>query len=158
MFAELRYGVIFGKGDSSDWIDWEEELTESEEIAYKKAVKNEIPLDSVEELADVLDRAYAAIEQEEISNGLDMGDEYVMECQGETEVDPEEINDLVANRDPHTLAFFSLEDCDEDELDDWDANDLDDLPLIKDFVKDFEPYSPYSEGWILKVEFVDPNE
>ena len=27
----------------------------------------------------------------------------------------------------------------------------------KDFVEDFEPYSPYDEGWTLNVQFVDPN-
>ena len=26
--VELRYGVIFGKGDSSDWIDYEIDLTD----------------------------------------------------------------------------------------------------------------------------------
>jgi hypothetical protein len=97
------------------------------------------------------------IEEEEFSNGLSYGDEYVMECQGEAEVDPDEINDLIADRDPHALAFFGLEDADDDELDEWDANDLDELPLIKDFVEGFEPYSPYDEGWTLNVEFVDPN-
>ena len=89
--------------------------------------------------------------------GIDNGDEYTMECQGEAEVDPNEINDLIADRDPHALAFFGLEDADDDELDEWDANDLDDRPLIKDFVEGFEPYSPYDEGWTLNVEFVDPN-
>lgn len=71
---------------------------------------------------------------------------------------PDEINDLIEDRDPHTLEFFDLIDADEDELDKWDANDLDELPLIKDFVEGFEPYSPYDEGWDLHVEFVDPND
>ena len=26
--VELRYGVTFGKGDSSDWIEWELQLTD----------------------------------------------------------------------------------------------------------------------------------
>jgi hypothetical protein len=81
-----------------------------------------------------------------------------MECQGEAEMDPDELNDLVAARDPHALEFFGLTDADEEDLEEWDANDLDELPLIKDFVEGFEPYSPYDEGWILHVEFVDPNE
>lgn len=158
MFAELRYGVVFGKGDSSDWIDWEEELTEEEEIAYNNAIANEVPLNTVKELRDVLDRAYDDIEDEEICNGLDMGDEYVMECQGVAEMDPDELNDLVSDRDPHALAFFGLTDADDEEIEAWDANELDELPLIKDFVEGFVPYSPYSEGWSLIVEFVDPNE
>ena len=72
MTVELRYGVTFGKGDSSDWIDWEIELTDEEAAIYQNAIDNE-------------------------------------------------------------------------------------LPLIKDFVEGFEPYSPYDAGWTLHVEFVDPN-
>lgn len=158
MTVQLQYYVSFGKGDSSDYIDWEIELTEEEEIAYKKAFRDEIPFDEVPELQEVLARAYAEIEEMEISNGIDMGEEYVLECQGEAEMDPDELNDLVAERDSHALAFFGLTDADEDELDEWDANDLDDLPLIKDFVEGFEPYSPYDEGWTLVVEFAEIDE
>lgn len=154
----LRYGVTFGKCDSSDWIDWEIDLTDEEEAAYDNAIANEIPLNDVPELQDALRRAYEEIEDEEINMGIDNGDEYVLECQGEAEMDPDELNDLVADRDPHALAFFGLTDADDEELDEWDANDLDELPLIKDFVEGFEPYSPYDEGWSLYVEFVDPNE
>lgn len=156
-YVDLRYGVIFGKGDSSDWLDWEIELTDEEEKIYDHAIANEFPLNDVPELQDALKRAYEEIEDAEISMGIDNGDEYTLECQGLAEMDPEEINDLIADRDPHALAFFGLEDSDDDELDEWDANNLDELPLIKDFVEDFEPYSPYDEGWTLNVEFVDPN-
>lgn len=156
--VEVRYGVTFGKCDSSDWIDYSISLTEEEAHIYDEAIANKVPLSSVAGLQAALQRAYEEIEDEEIQNGLAMEDEYVMECQGEAEMDPDELNDLVADRDPHALAFFGLEDVDDDELNDWDANDLDELPLIKDFVEDFEPSSPYDEGWILTVEFVDPNE
>ena len=155
--VEIRYGVTFGKCDSSDWMDWEVELTDEEAEAYDRALANHEPLNDVPELQDALRRAYEDIEEEEIANGLDMEEEYVMECQGEAEMDPEEINELVANRDPHALSFFGLDDADEDEIDEWDAYDLDELPLIKDFVEDFEPCSPYDAGWLLHVEFVDPN-
>ncbi len=156
--VELRYGVTFGKCDSSDWIDWNIELTDEEEIAYDNAIANEEPLNEVPELQAALQRAYEEIEKEEISNGLKYEDEYVMECQGMAPMDANELNDFVAGRDAHALAFFGLTDADDDELDEWDANDLDELPLIKDFVEGFEPYSPYDEGWILRVEFIDPNE
>ena len=156
--VELRYGVIFGKGDSSDWIDYEIDLTDEEAAAYDHAVENEIPLEDVQELKAALDRAYEEIEEMEIQNGIDYEDEYVMECQGVAEMDPDELNDLVSDRDPHALAFFGLTDADDEEIEAWDANELDELPLIKDFVEGFVPYSPYSEGWSLIVEFVDPNE
>jgi hypothetical protein len=155
--VDIRYGVTFGKGDSSDWIDWTVDLTDEEEKIYDHAIENKLPLNEIPELEEALRRAYVDIEEEEISMGIDNEDEYTMECQGMVEVDPDEINDLIADRDPRALAFFGLEDADDDELDEWDANDLDELPLIKDFVEGFEPYSPYDEGWILNVEFVDPN-
>ncbi len=158
MIVQIRYGVTFGKCDSSDWIERKIDLTDEEAVAYNNAIENKIPLNEVPELQDALQRAYDKIEDEEISMGIDNGDEYVLECQGEAEMDPEEINDLIADRDPHALEFFGLIDADDDEVDNWDANDLDELPLIKDFVEDFEPYSPYDEGWTLNVEFVDPNE
>ena len=115
-------------------------------------------MNDIPELQDALCRAYEEIEEEEIAMGIENEDEYVLKCQGLLEMDPDELNDLIANRDPHALEFFGLEDADDDELDEWDANDLDELPLIKDFVEDFEPYSPYDEGWGLNVRFVDPNE
>ena len=157
MTIEIRYGVVFGKGDGSDWFDWEVELTPEEEIAYKNAIKNEIPLEDVEELQDVLSRAYDEIEETEIENFIDMEDEYVMQCQGELEMDCDELNELITNRDPHAIKFFGLEEATEDELDEWDAYDLDELPLIKDFVEDFNPHSPFSEGWSLLVEFAEPD-
>lgn len=157
-YAELRYGVTFGKGDSSDWIDYEIDLTDAEAAAYDKAVAAGVPLDSVPELQDALQRAYEEIEEMEIENGIDMEDEYVMECQGLAPMDQDELNDLVADRVPHALAFFGLTGATDDELDEWDAYDLDEVPTIKEFQEGFEPYSPYDEGWTLNVQFVDPSE
>ena len=153
--VEIRYGVSFGKGDSSDWIDWEVELTDEEAAIYDNAIANKILLDNVAELQDALHRAYKEIEEMEISNMS--CEEYVMECQGEAEMDTLELNELVKNRDPYALEFFGLLDADDEELEDWDADFLDEIPTIAEFVEDFEPYSPFDEGWSLYVEFVDPN-
>lgn len=157
--VEVQYGVVFGKCDASDWFDFEVELTDEEEAAYDYAVANEIPLEDVPELQDALRRAYDEIEDMEIQNGIDMEEEYVMECQGTAPMDQDELNDLVAVRDPHALAFFGLEEASEEELEEWDAYDLadDEVPTIADFQEDFEPYSPFDAGWTLNVEFVDPN-
>lgn len=157
-YVDVHYGVIFGKGDSTDWIDWEVELTDEEEKIYDKAIEDGELLNEIPELQDALRRAYDEIEIEEIDNCIDMEDEYTMECQGTMAMDPDEINDLIADRDLHALAFFGLDEADDDEIDEWDANDLDELPLIKDFVEDFEPSSPFDSGWSLVVEFVDPND
>ena len=54
--VEMRYGVTFGKCDSSDWIDYEIELNDEEEKAYDYAVENEIPLEDIPELKDALAR------------------------------------------------------------------------------------------------------
>ena len=47
---------------------------------------------------------------------------------------------------------------DEDELEEWDAHDLDELPLRCDFEEGFAPYSPFDEGWQLVVQFPRPDE
>ena len=156
--VEVRYGVTFGKLDSSDWIYTEVELTDEEAAIYDHAISKQIPLEDVAELQEALDRAYAEIEDIEIQNGIDMEDEYVMECQGLAPMDEIELNELVAARDPHTLAFFGLENASDEELEEWDACDLEAVPAIADFQENFEPCSPYDAGWTLHVEFVDPNE
>ncbi len=84
------------------------DLTDEEELAYDNAVENEIPLSEVPELEAALARAYEDIEEMEIQNGIDLDDEYVMECQGLAPMDEDELNELVAARDPHALSFFGL--------------------------------------------------
>ena len=157
-YVEVRYGVTFGKCDSSDWIDFEVELTDEEAAIYDHAIENEIPLEDVAELRDALDRAYAEIEEMEIQNGIDAEDEYVMECQGVTPMDEEELNKLIEARDLHALAFFGLTEATDEELAEWDAYNLEEIPTVAEFQEDFEPSSPYDAGWTLHVEFVDPNE
>ncbi|MBQ5656200.1 MAG: hypothetical protein IIV14_02050 [Bacteroidaceae bacterium] len=154
----VQYGVTFGKCDSSDWIDFDVALTEEEAVAYDKAVAEGVALNDVPELQDALRRAYEEIEEMEIENGIDMEDEYVKECQGLAPMDEDELNKLVAARNPHALVFFGLTNATDEELEKWDAYDLNEVPTIKDFCEDFEPYSPYDEGWSLTVAFVDPNE
>jgi len=156
---ELRYGACFGKGDGSDWFEYEYDLDEEQAAAYHLAVKMRKPLDSVDELAEVLRAAYKEIEEEEIDNLCDAEDEYVLECQGRIPVDAARLNELVYNADPYTLESLDLQDLSPEELEDWDADcDLDELPLICDFEQDFEPRSPFDGGYSLFVEFVDPNE
>lgn len=156
---ELRYGASFGKGDSSDWFEYEYVLSEEQAAAYNLAVKMRKPLDSVDELAEILDAAYKKIEEQEIENLCDTGDEYVLECQGRVPMDADELNELVHGGDPYALEYFGLHDLSAEELEEWDADfDLDELPLVCDFDKDFEPESPYDGGYSLFVELVDPNE
>ena len=156
--VELRYGAVFGKGDCSDWFEWEIELDGEEEAAYLRAKRLRLNLNECPELEGVLASAYEEIKEEETRNMIDAGDEYAIECTGQAEMDPDELNDLVADRDPHALEFFGLTEADEDELEEWDAHDLDELPLRCDFEEGFEPYSPFDEGWELIVQFAEADE
>ena len=156
--VEIRYGVVFGKGDSSDWIDDEIDLNDEESAIYNNAVDNGIPLEDVTELKTALQRAYEEIEETEIQLGIDSEDEFVLECLGLAPMSVDDLNELVAARDSHALTFFNLNDASDEELDVWDAYELDKIPTIAEFQKDFEPCSPFDGGWRLVVEFVDPNE
>ena len=43
----IQYGVIFGKGDASDWIDETLALTAKEAEIYDKALEAGIPLEDI---------------------------------------------------------------------------------------------------------------
>ena len=158
MTASVRYYVEYGPGEGSEWYDAEVELTEEEEELYNEAMENGTPLDDVSGLDDVLSRAWDEIAEQEIENALDMDDSYAAECTGREPMDTAELNDLVHARDPHALAFFGLNNLSDDEIEDWDADDLDDIPDICDFVEGFKAINPFHEGWTLTVEFADSDE
>lgn len=158
MTANIQFYVSFGDGDGSDWFDDEVELTPEEVEIYNQAVKDWVDLDEVEGLEDALERAYREIEEIEIQNALDMGDDYALECLGKYQVDADEINELVHKADPHAVEFFHLEDLSKEELQKWDANELDDLPNVCDFDPNFEACSPFDRGWDLSVRFADPDD
>ena len=158
MTITLNYGIVFGKCDASDVFEWDVELNEEQEAAYKKAIEDGENFEDVPELVALCEEAYSEIADEELYNLIEAGDEYALECQGEAPVDPDEINDLVQSGDAHAIAFFGLEGLSQEELEEWDANDLDELPLIKDFVEDFVPESPFDNGWTLNVWIPEPDE
>lgn len=156
--VELEYAASFGKGDGSDWFEWEIELDGEEEAAYLRAKKLRLDPNECADLQSVLDAAYEEIKEQETENLIDCGDEYAMECTGQVEMDYDKINELVADRDPHALEFFELTELSEEELDEWDALDLDELPMRCEFEEGFEPYSPFDEGYSLYVHFTFPWE
>ena len=161
MTIVLNYGVTFGKCDGSDILEWDVELTDEQEKAYKKAWMTGADPDDVPELQKICDAARPEIEEVEIQNGIDYDDDYTRECQGEIEVDADDINELVHAKDKHALDFFDLNGLSDAELEEWDANDLDELPLVKDFDENFEPESPFDGGYCLSVwipEFECPDE
>lgn len=154
--ATIQFGVVFGRGDSSDWMDFDIRLPEEAEAAYQRALKLRIPFDEVPELEKALADAYSEIEAEALDNMWD--DEYVQECAGQVPMDEDKLNALVEARDPHTMEFFGLEGMTEEELEEWDAYDLDEIPDRCDFEENFEPISPFEEGWELNIQWPDPNE
>ena len=72
--VEIRYGVTFGKGDSSDWLEDEVDLTDEEERLYDDAVENGILLEEIPELRAALNRAREIIEDREIDIGVENED------------------------------------------------------------------------------------
>lgn len=160
MELSISYGVVFGKCDSSDRIDYDTVALSSDEA---KAVMLEAltgDWDEIlehSELEETYNSLYSEIEDMEIENSLDIEDEYTMECQGTAPMDEDELNDLVHKKDCYALEFFGLQDADDKEIEEWDACDLDEIPTIAEFTPDFEPESPFDRGWILNL-FVDDVE
>ena len=159
MTVTLEYYVKFGKGDYSETQEWEVELTKEQEAAYKKARMTEPDVRNywnIPGLDAVLKKAYSEIEEMVLEDLIgEDGYEYAAECLGEVEVDADEINELVQARDPHAIEFFQLGNLSDEELEEWDANDLEELPLVKDFKEGFKPESPFDGGWRLLVKFPD---
>ncbi len=156
---ELQYGVSFGKLDSSDWFEWQVWVDDEVFAVYERAKMLHQSLRHVPELREVLNKEYEEIEDELINDFIANEDEFVIECTGRGPVDPDDINELVAQRDSHTLEFFSLTELSEEELDEWDADDLSELPDICEFEEDFEPCNPFDSGWTLYVDYADqPDE
>ena len=81
MEVGITWGVIFGKGDSTDPFSDTVELTEEEAQLYKQAFRDEISPNDVEGLRGALRRAYDRIEEEQIQIGIEEGYEYALECQ-----------------------------------------------------------------------------
>lgn len=155
MTVTLEYCTSFGDGDSGDFVEWEAELTEKQAAAYLQAKKLRRPLESVRELKNIPDREYDAIEEESIRNLIENEDWSALELMGLLPVSADEINGLVAARDPHTLEFFGLTDLDEKKLAKWDARKLKKLPEVREFHEDFEPENPYDTIYSLHIDFAE---
>lgn len=85
MEVGITWGVIFGKGDSTDPFSDTVELTPEEAELYKQAIRDEVSPNEVEGLRNALRRAYDRIEEEQIAIGIEEGFEYALECQARGE-------------------------------------------------------------------------
>lgn len=158
MIVDLYVAIDYNDGKPAEYFNCKRVVSFEISKIYNNAVRNNIPLNSVEELSDTLAEIREEIETKIIDDFITVGNEYVCKCEGIVPVDPAEINKLVADRDKGALKFLKLENATEDELDNWDASTLETFPLIRDFYGGFGSHSPFDDKWTLTVEFTDPNE
>lgn len=158
--AEMHYGVTFGKGDSSDWIEYYADFTPEEQEIYDHCLLMRRNPNEEPGLKAALERAEEDIRETEEDNCVEYDDEYAMECLGRVKMETDTLNDLVHGRDENALEFFHLEDATDEEIDAWDADELSysEIPEVRDFDPDFEPESPFDNGWILNLEYINPAE
>ena len=158
MIIDLYVAIDYNDGEPAECFNCRRIIPFEISKIYNNAVRNNIPLNSVEELADTLAELREEIETKIIDDFITAGNEYVCNCEGIVPVDPAEINKLVANRDKGALKFLGLENATENELENWDASTLEAPPLVRDFYGGFDTHSPFDDKWTLTVEFLDPNE
>ena len=163
----LEYGVTFGKGDSSDWIEYEITLTGEAEAAYLEEMKKEDEYDRCfsdhPSLVAALEEAYDEIKDVATADLCEAGDEYAQSFHSPDDtMYASDIEDLIYEKDPQVMAFFGLTEMSEEELDDWIAEledkDDDELPTYGDVFPDMEESSPFDEGYSLSVHYYDDPE
>lgn len=158
MLIDLYVAIDYNDGEPAECFKCKKVVSFEISKIYNNAIRNNIPLNSVEELTDTLAKFREEIETRIIDDFITAGNEYVCKCEGVVPVDPAEINKLVAGRDKGALKFLGLESTTEDELKIWDASSLEPLPLVRDFYNGFGTHSPFDDKWTLTVEFLEPNE
>lgn len=158
MVITVRYRVEAGKyGGSGEECEWKLKSPNKEyEESYKRAVMTGADLEDVPELQRMCEEARREIEGYELKRLADAGEDYfVLECLGETEMDPDELNGLVRRRDPHAIRFFGLEGMKDGDLEKWDSAEAGRIPLVKEFVENFTPRNPFECGYKLTVWLPD---
>lgn len=158
MLIDLYVAIDYNDGKPAECFNCRRIVSFEISKIYNNAVRDNIPLNSVEELADTLAEFREEIETKIIDDFITAGNEYVCKCEGVVPVDPAEINKLVADHDKGALKFLKLENATETELENWDASTLETIPLVRDFYNGFGTHSPFDDKWTLTVEFLDPNE
>lgn len=158
MIIDLSVTIDYNDGEPAECFYTKRIISYENWKIHSNAIKNGIPLNSIEELSDVLVKYRNEIETRIIDDLITAGNEYVCKCEGIVPVNPAEINKLVADRDKDALKFLGLENATEDELKNWNASTLEALPFVRDFYGGFGTHSPFDDKWTLTVEFTDPNE
>lgn len=157
MIIDLSVTIDYNDGEPAEFFYTKRIISYENWKIHSNAIKNGIPLNSIEELSDVLVKYRNEIETRIIDDLITAGNEYVCKCEGVVPIDTAEINKLVADRDKGALKFLGLENATETELKNWDASTLETLPLVRDFYGGFGTHSPFDDKWTLTVEFLDPN-
>lgn len=163
----LEYAVSFGKGDGSDWIEYEITLTGEAEAAYLEEMKKEDEDDRCfsdhPALVAALAEAYDDIKFIAKNDLCEAGDEYAEGFHNPDDtMYASDIEDLVYDRDPQVMAYFGLTEMSEEELDDWIAElyekDEEELPTYGEVYPDMVESSPFDEGYSLYVHYYDDPE
>lgn len=155
MIIELSVGINYNDGTPTEWMEWKQIVPYEIGVIYNKAIRNKVPLNSVDELQDALKQIRENVEDIIVNDMIKQGIEYACKCEGIVTVSPEEINELVAKRDKGALKFLKLEKATKEELDNWDVSKLECLPLVRDFYDGFGTHSPFDGDWDLFVEFLE---
>ena len=152
----LNYTVKTGKYDNNDDVhEYKlDNLGESIERAYRRAVMTGTDLEDVPELQSLCDDARSEIEKSVLRELVESGEDYfALECLGETKMDLDELNALVHAKDPHAIQYFGLSGLSDSDLKLWDAAEQENIPLVKDFKDGFTPRNPFENGYEISVFF-----
>lgn len=152
---KVQYYVVFGRGDCSDTQEIEISLNEDEIKAYKKAYEEEIPLEDIEELKNVLNRAYLEACEIETDNLIYSGDPDAAEYVGRIDVTKEDLEARVHNKEKKALEFLELNDLSDEELEKWNADGLDEMPCLYEVDSNYDDINLFDELYTLKVYFTE---
>lgn len=158
MDITVNYRIGTGKyGGSGEVCEWTMKSPDAEFWkAYTRAVMTGEDFEDVPELQRICADARREIGEYELKKLVSSGEDYfVLECLGETEMDPDELNGLVRKKDPHALRFFGLEGMSQADLEKWDSAEAGRIPLVKEFDGNFKPRNPFECGYTLDVWLPD---
>lgn len=157
----LNYKVKAGSNYSDDDVfEWVVDSPNKElEEAFTRAVMTGTYLEDVPEFQALCESEKSKIEEHVLQDLAKDGEDYtVLEALGEVRMDADELNNLVHSKDSYAIKFFGLESMTEDQLQTWNSSELETIPLVKDFQKDFKPINPFNSNYKLEVFVPDVDE
>ncbi len=149
--VKMRFRLVFGDIGPEPWIYKTVVFYGDAEKAYILANRFHLPYEVFPVLVERLNNSSNDITEEEISEEVYRIVHYI----GNKNIEPVELNQLVGSRDEYALIYLNLENLTEEELDKWDANNLDHLPKYCEVVENFEYKCIVNVAWTMDLEFVE---